>query len=120
MEGSDVNDKIKAAGVAIVSVATFALTVWWLVLVAQRLGVKAEVDASGNVTLDTYQRAKDILLVVFPLFSAALAFWVGNSGTTDAKKQEKVAKAQLTAVLDSSPPNILATAKQNHPDAFGN
>jgi hypothetical protein len=112
------NDQIKAAGVAVVSVATFALTLWWLVLVAQRLGVKAEVDASGNVTLDTFQRAKDILLVVLPLFSAALAFWVGNSGTAEAKKQEKVAKEQLNAVVDTSPEGILEKAKQKHPDAW--
>lgn len=91
---------------------------WWLVLVAQRLGVKPEVDKAGAVVLDQFQRAKDLLLVVLPLFSAASAYWIGNSGSTTAKKETATAKGKLEAVLDSSPEGILDKAKQKHPEAF--
>ena len=112
------SDSIKAIGAVIVTIVTAGVTIWWLALVAQRLGVKPEVNAAGAVVLDQFQRAKDLLLVVLPLFSAASAYWVGNSGSTAAKKEAETAKGKLEAVLDSSPEGILDTAKQKHPEAF--
>ena len=110
-------EKLKAVGAIIATVFTGVILVWWLYLVADRIGVKPEVE-NGNVVLDEWSRAKEVLLVILPLFSAALAYWVGSQGTTEAKKEAQGAKKQLDAVIDSSPEGVLQKAKQNHPDAF--
>ena len=111
-------DRIRAVGAVIVSVFTAVLAAWWLWIVYSRLGTDAAVDDSGVVIKDEFQRAKDILLVVLPLFSAALAYFVGSQGTAGAKEEAATAKTQLDAVLDSSPEGILKTAKLQHPEAF--
>jgi hypothetical protein len=46
------------------------LTTWWPYVVYQHLGIKPEGDTAGKVVLDEFQRSKDILLVVLPLFTA--------------------------------------------------
>lgn len=111
-------ERLKSIGAIIATLFTAGILVWWLIIVAQRIGLKPEVDASGNVVLDQYGRAKDMLLVVLPLFSAALAFWVGSQGTTEAKKEAEGAKEQLEAVIDQSPEGVLERAKSAHPGAF--
>lgn len=111
-------EKVRSVGAVIVSVITAAIAIWWLALVAARLGVKPEVNAQGAVVLDQFQRAKDILIVVIPLFSAALAYFVGSQGTADAKKEAAGAKDKLEAVLDTSQPGALEEAKKKHPKAF--
>lgn len=82
-------------------------------------------DANGNVIIDPFQRSKDILLVVLPLFSASIAYWVGAQGTNDAKKDAKDAKEevkksenQLKAVLAAVEPDALDKARMAHPEAF--
>jgi hypothetical protein len=112
-------EKIKSLGAALVTLVTAALTIWWLYEVASRLGVAPTKDDAGNIVLDEFQRAKDILIVVLPLFSAALAYWVGSQGTTAAKEEAASAKGKLDAVLDASPEGILKKAKDLHPTAFG-
>jgi hypothetical protein len=109
---------IKVIGAAGATLLTAAIAFWWLYVVYQRLGMKPEVDQAGKVVLDQYQRAKDILLVVLPLFTAALAYWTGSAGTTQAKQEATETKKQLNAVLDSSPEGVLSKAKQEHPEAF--
>jgi hypothetical protein len=111
-------DQMKTIGAFVATILTAAIVIWWLVIVAQKLGVKPEVE-NGNVVLDEFGRAKDILLVVLPLFSAALAYWVGASGTQDAKKDAEGAKEKLDAVIDSAPQGSLQKAKEMHPDAWG-
>lgn len=68
--------------------------------------------------LDEWSRAKDILTVILPLFSASLAYWVGSQGTTEAKKEAQGAKDEMQAVLDSSPEGVLEKARATHPAAF--
>jgi hypothetical protein len=111
-------DQLKAIGAIVATVLTGAIVIWWLVIVAQKVGVKPEVK-NGSVVLDQFGRAKDILLVVLPLFSAALAYWVGSSGTQDAKKEAAGAKEKLDAVIDTVPEGSLQKAKEMHPDAWG-
>ena len=111
-------DQLKAIGAIVATVLTGAIVIWWLVIVAQKLSVKPEVE-NGNVVLDQYGRAKDILLVVLPLFSAALAYWVGSSGTQEAKKEAAGAKDKLDAVIDIAPEGTLQRAKELHSDAWG-
>jgi hypothetical protein len=112
-------DQMKTLGAFLATALTGAIVIWWLVIVAHRIGVKPEVDNAGNVVLDQYGRSKDILLVVLPLFSAALAYWVGSAGTQDAKKEAEGAKEKLDAVIDSAPQGALQRAKEMHPDAWG-
>lgn len=118
-------EDIKSIGAVLATVVTAVIAIWWLYIVYQRIGMKPEIDMAGNVILDEYQRAKDILLVVLPLFTAALAYWTGSQGTTQAKKEAKDArqetgdaKRQLEAVIDSSPEGVLKRAKDEHPEAF--
>jgi hypothetical protein len=113
-----VSEKIKSIGAAVVSLITAGIAIWWLALVANRLGLKPEVNDKGIVVLDQFQRAKDILIVVLPLFSAALAYWVGSQGTAEAKKEAAATKQQLEAVLDQSPEGVLKKAKETHREAF--
>jgi hypothetical protein len=110
-------DKVKAIGAIVATILTATILIWWLLLVAQRLDMKPVVE-SGAVVLDEWSRAKDILLVILPLFSASLAYWVGSQGATEAKKEAKEAKKELDAVLSVSPDDILKKAKESHPDAF--
>ncbi len=112
-------DTIKSLGAAVVTLVTASLTIWWLYEVASRLGLAPTKDDAGNIVLDQFQRAKDILIVVLPLFSAALAYWVGSQGISAAKEEAASAKGKLDAVLDVSPEGILKRAKELHPTAFG-
>jgi len=115
----------KAIGVIIVTILTAVIAIWWLYMVATRINVQPVVNASGAVVLDEYARAKDILLVVLPLFTATLAYWVGAKGTSDAKeetaeakKQTEKTQAQLNAVVDVSDRGILKNAMTEFPEAF--
>jgi hypothetical protein len=118
MEGLAVSDTIKAAGAIIVSAITGVIAIWWLYEVSTRLGLPPATDASGNV-IDEFQRAKDILIVVLPMFSASIAFWVGSSGTAAAKKEAADSRQQLDAVIDASSEGVLQKAREMHPSAFG-
>jgi hypothetical protein len=110
-------DRFKAAGAAAASLATALLTCWWLLLVARRLGTRPVVE-NGAVVLDEFQRAKDILIVLLPLFSASVAYWIGNKGVEKAHEDAGAARAQLTAVLDQAPADVLTKAREKHPDSF--
>ena len=111
-------ERFKAVGALIVTVLTAAIVIWWLVLVATRIGVKPVVE-NGSVVLDEWTKAKDILLVVLPLFTATLAYWLGARGTAEAKDEAAGAQMKLDAVIDSAAePGILETARRRHPDAF--
>ena len=111
-------EQLRTIGAIVATLFTGGILVWWLIIVADRIGVKPQI-VNGSVVLDEWGRAKDILLVILPLFSAALAVWVGSQGTSEAKKDAEGAKQQLEAVLDTSKePGILAAAREKHPDAF--
>lgn len=116
-EPSEGLQRFRAVGAFMVTVFTAVILVWWLYLVAGRIGT-APVVKNGAVVLDEWSRVKDILLVILPLFSAALAYWVGAQEATEAKKEAKETKKELNAVLDSSSEGILRKAKVEHPDAF--
>jgi hypothetical protein len=111
-------ERIKAVGAAVATAVTAGILIWWLILAANRIGMAPTLDKEGKVVVDEWGRVKDILLVVLPLFSAALAYWVGSQGTTDAKKEADAAKQKLDAVIDSSPEGVLKRAKAAHPEAF--
>lgn len=110
----------------LLTILLLGLSVWWLTLVALRLGLEPQTDDAGNVVLDEFQRTKDILLVVLPLTTTALGYWFGAQGKTEAEakaveaeKEATQANAALTAVVDSSSePQLLKQARENYPQAF--
>ena len=110
-------NQIKVIGAGVATLLTALITIWWLWIVWSKIDLKPEMD-NGNVVLDQYARSKDILLVVLPLFSASLAYWVGSSGTQDAKQEAVSAKKQLDAVIDAAPEGVLKRARELHADAF--
>ena len=125
-------DIVKNFGTWITTLFVFALVFYALYYVFKDRTTAPEVDASGKVTLDVYGRSKDILLVVLPLATAAVGYWFGNKGVSDATAQATDAKAEATAAQNETkavvaaasaqlPPgtDILAEAKASHPDAFG-
>jgi hypothetical protein len=125
-------DRIKNLGAVITTVFIFIILLWWLVVVARHIGEAPKVNKAGAVTLDVFQRSKDILLVVLPLATTAIGYWLGNQGAVQAQqtaqnandqaqsaqKDAAAAQAQLAAVVDVSEPNTLAKAKSTHPEAF--
>jgi len=111
----------------ILSALLLILAGWWLYMVASNLSIAPQTNSSGEVVLDSYQRAKDILLVVFPLLTTALGYWFGAAGKEKAEEKADSAQTQLTSaqtqlaeVVDQSAvPGILEKAKAANPKAFG-
>ncbi|MCW2622332.1 MAG: hypothetical protein JWL64_1934 [Frankiales bacterium] len=105
----------------------FVMTLWWFFEVARRLGTAPQKDAEGNVVLDEYGRAKDILLVVLPLLTTVVGYWFGALGkekadekAARAEERADAAKAKTEAIaMVSSEPDLLARAQQMYPQAFG-
>ena len=126
-------DRIKSLGALLTTVFIFLILLWWLIVVARHVGTDPVVNSDGVVTMDTFQRTKDILLVVLPLATTAVGFWLGNQGAAQAQEtaqlatqnaetaqaQAVAAKDQLMALVDVSDARKLQEAKSAHPEAFG-
>ncbi len=104
-------EKLKGWGAIVVSVLTFGVLAWWLVVVATHIG-DSPVVVDGAVALDTFQRSKDILLVVLPLATTAVGYWLGNQG---ADKAEESAQA---AVQDARRSSEIATDSEQQMHVF--
>jgi hypothetical protein len=77
------------------------------------------VNSKGAVIVDQYQRAKDILFIVFPLATAAVGYWFGNQGRARAQEEARQAQSKVTAVLGSSNDgDLLRKAADCFPAAF--
>ncbi|MEU0794894.1 hypothetical protein ABZ342_32950 [Amycolatopsis sp. NPDC005961] len=82
---------------------------------------------SDGTTVDQFQRAKDILLVVLPLLTTALGYWFGSAGRQQAEDKADQAhdvagktQRKLESVLASSTEqNLLEKAMVKDPEAFG-
>jgi hypothetical protein len=112
---------IKSIGTVVITVFVFGIVIWWLVIVLGKIGVAPTVNSKGAVIVDQYQRAKDILLVVFPLATAAVGYWFGNQGRAKAQDQAQEAQNKVTAVLGSSDDGqLLRKAATSFPAAFPN
>lgn len=110
---------MKNIGTIVVTVFAFGIVLWWLIVVLNKIGTAPTVNSKGAVTLDQYQRAKDILLIVFPLATAAVGYWLGSRGTAKAQDQAQQAHSKLAAVLNASPDtNLLNRAAEAFPAAF--
>jgi hypothetical protein len=118
-------DRIGPTVRGMVTLIVVILAAWWLVQVALRLGTAPVKDQGGNIVLDEYQRAKDILLVVLPLVTTTFGYWFGAQGreraerqVNDAKQAADSAETKYRAVLSVAPPDILQEAKKFYPGAF--
>jgi len=110
---------IKSIGTVVMTVFVFGIVIWWLAVVLDRIGTAPQVNSRGAVIVDQYQRAKDILLVVFPLATAAVGYWFGNHGRERAQQQADQAQSKVTAVLGSSDDgDLLKKAADRFPAAF--
>lgn len=104
----------------------FLITTYWLLEVAGQISSVPTRDDAGQV-LDTYQRAKDVLLVVLPLLTTALGYWFGAAGRENAEAKATIAMSEakrtqqkLEGVLGSSrEQDLLSKAQTLYPDAFG-
>ena len=110
---------IKSIATLVITVFVFGIVIWWLAVVLNRLGTAPRVNSQGAVIVDQYQRATDILFVVFPLAAAAVGYWLGNQGRARAQEQAQQAQSRLTAVLGSSgDAELLKKAAATFPAAF--
>jgi heme/copper-type cytochrome/quinol oxidase subunit 2 len=110
---------IKSVGTILITVFVFGIVIWWLAVVLSRIGSAPTVNSSGAVIVDQYERAKDILLVVFPLATAAVGYWFGNQGRARAQEQAQQAQSKMIAVLGTSADGeLLKKAAATFPAAF--
>jgi hypothetical protein len=110
---------IKSIGTVVITVFVFGIVIWWLAVVLNRLGTPPRVNSKGAVVVDQYQRATDILFVVFPLATAAVGYWFGNQGRARAQEEAEQAQSKVTAVLGSSDDGeLLKKAADTFPAAF--
>jgi hypothetical protein len=111
---------------AVLTGILFLITTYWLLEVAGQISSVPMRDNEGNV-LDTYQRSKDVLLVVLPLLTTALGYWFGAAGRENAEAKATLAMSEakrtqqkLEGVLGSSrEEDLLSKAQELYPDAFG-
>lgn len=122
---------VKNLGSWVTTVFVFALVAWALYYVFQDHGTAPTLDSKGHVSVDRYAHAKDILDVVLPLATAAVGYWFGNKGVSDANAHADDARSQATAAQTETKAvvaaasallpgtDVLRAAKDTHPEAFG-
>ena len=123
----------KGTGTMLVTLFIFVFVGAWLYFTATKVDVAPIFNRKGVATIDQYQRAKDILQIIFPLATAAVGFWFGNQQTaqaqkqadnatkraSDAHQQAQASQAKVEAILGaSSDPNLLQKATAAVPGAF--
>lgn len=129
---ADTASNFKNTGAAVASIVIMLFVVAWSVVVLFRLNTPPHVGKDGvTVTYDTFQRAKDIFVLILPLLTTAAGFWLGSVGTANAKAEAANAKQETSDVKDQKeallsasrvlPANtdLLTAAKDLHPEAFG-
>jgi hypothetical protein len=123
---------LRNTGTILTTLFTFAVTIWALYWVFRYMGSIPTVDSTGKVVLDKFDNAKSILLVLLPLATTAIGYWLGNIGTTAATNTAQTAKAdaesarketatvnkKLNAVLDEAAPGVLDQAKAKNQALF--
>lgn len=114
-----VTDKVKSSGTIIVTVAIFVFVGAWSLAVWSRLGTPPTYLADGKtVKVDEFSRAKDLLVLVFPLLTTAVGYWLGSQGTAKAEEKAKQAEARKEAVIAEAQPGVLLAAIEKYPKAF--
>ena len=93
---------IKSIGSVVVSILLFLLVGGWVILVATKIGTQPTLNKDGSIQVDEFAQAKDILVILFPLLTTAVGFWLGNQGTVAAQKQTTVANATASRAQDNA------------------
>jgi CBS domain containing-hemolysin-like protein len=88
-----------SGGPLVVTIISFGFVGWALFWVFRDLGV-APTISNGTITSNPLQGAKDILTAVIPFASAAVGFWFGSDGKTQAQNQAQQAQEQANAERD--------------------
>jgi hypothetical protein len=133
-QGVSMSNGSKSVGALLVTVVSFGIVAWVLFYVVTNLGTAPTPASGGRAAVDTYQNAKDILLVVFPLATATIGFWFGSDGKSkaqdqaaqaqsnaaDAQSRALAADRQKSAVLQAAPDGkaLLDQARKDFPEAF--
>jgi hypothetical protein len=112
-------DKLSSIFRIIFTAVVLVAAIFWLYVIFVRLDVAPTKDGSGNITVNPYQNAKDILSVFLPLVTVAFGYWFGVQGKEKAEDKADKAKQQLQAVVATSPdPKLLNDAMTAYPNAF--
>lgn len=116
------SDNVRNTGTIVTTVAVFVLVLVWMIAVWVNLGKLPEYNDDGTVRIDEFQRAKDILSLVFPLATIAVGYWLGSEGKAKSDDKAKAAEAEntaiRTAVKESNDPEILTRAKAIFDEQF--
>ena len=120
----------REVGAAILSVAVIVLTAVVLWNTVDLVSKPPQTYAVGTETLtySPFDRAKDILNIVIPLFSAVLAYWLGvksegdrnntlQRALEDCRARDRRSDRILEAIL-SVDGQVLGRARQQYSEAF--
>jgi hypothetical protein len=83
-----------SVGPLVVTLISFGLVGWALYHVFGNLGTAPITDGKGTIISSPLQNAKDVLTAVIPFASAAVGFWFGSDGKTQAQNQALQAQNQ--------------------------
>ncbi len=124
----NLTEKIKSAGTIVVTALIFIFVAMWSVAVWRTLGKAPVYFADGKtVKVDEFLRAKDIFVLVLPLLTTAIGYWLGSQGTVKAEKKADEAEAGKTVAQktahEAASGEAAARAKleyatQMYPEAF--
>lgn len=121
----------REAGALFFSILTALGTAFMLFVVVGFINAGPSSTQVGDSvqTFQPFDRAKDVFAIVLPLFSAALAYWVGASSegkradaaedkAKDSSEEADTARRQLTGVLAAGNSSLLKDAKTKFPELF--
>lgn len=119
-------ERVKSTGTIAVTVLVFILVIVWMVAVWRNLG-KAPHYRKDTLSYDEFTRAKDVLVLVLPLLTTAVGYWLGSQGTAAAQKkaetaENKASEAQKQAsdahAESARRQGQLEQLEKTHPQAF--
>lgn len=96
----------------------FGIVIFWTLILWLQIDTAPTQDSNGAITMDKWQRAKDILVLFLPLLTTALGYWFGAAGTEEARADASKTHDQMLAVTSVSDEDIVSKAREAHPDAF--
>jgi hypothetical protein len=121
----------RETGGAVLSLVLIALMAVVLGYVVREIGSDPRGVKIGDAfqIVNTWERAKDLLSILFPLFGAVVTFWLGvavegrraddnKQAADDAKQTVDTTQTKLQAVLAYSLPDVMDQVKEKYPGLF--
>lgn len=94
----DIPALVRIYGVAVLTLIAVLGVMAWLVVIAFTLDETVVLAPDGKTVLsDPFGRTKDILVIILPILTTLVGYWVGTKGMDEAKKEEAKAKSQREA-----------------------